>query len=49
MVRIYEEWESDRGGSGIAGDCDSGCPPVGRSHTVAVAGRALTADWGKRD
>ena len=34
MVRIYEEWESDRGGSGIAGDCDSGCPPVGRSHTA---------------
>ncbi len=48
-MRIYEEWKSDRGGSGIAGDCDSGCPPVGRSHPMAVAGRTLTIDRGKLD
>ena len=48
-MRVYEEWKSDRGRSGIVGYYGPGCPPVGRSHTVAVAGRALTADWGKRD
>ena len=48
-MSINEEWESDRGGSGFAGDDDPGCHPVGRSYPVAMAGRALTADRGKRD